>query len=403
MTGMRQRPAHVPAGLVRPCTINQNGSVGEILDRFAAYGQDPERVVWLDETIDPEADLPGMWLLTRSEDIRLALQDPGLFSSDTGITPPGLELLPIGLDPPEHGRYRRLLNPLLAPPVIRSMETAIQARAVELVDGIRDRGSCEFVGELAVKFPTRIFTSWLGLPPEQTGDFVALVQGILHRGDRAASDRASLAVMGILRDLIAARLARPADDLMSQIVRLRPHGEPMTERELMGVAFLLFLAGLDTVAAAMSFALAHLAGHPAQRRAVATGAVPVPTAVEELLRRYSFVNMVRRVTRDAEFAGTALRAGDLVLTSTHLASADQGEYADPLTVDFDRGPTRHYGFGAGVHRCIGSHLARLELRTFLTVWHDRIPEYELAAAPAGYAGAVMGIRELWLRWPTTSG
>jgi cytochrome P450 len=397
MTGTRQRPAHVPADLVRSASIHLNGPVEEILDRFGELSREPARVVWLDETIDPSDHRPGMWLLTRSGDIRRALQDPGLFSSDTGFGPDGLAMPPITLDPPEHGDYRRLMNPLMSPRVITTMEPAIRERAVTLVDGVRGQGGCEFVGEIAVQYPTRIFTSWLGLPAEQTGYFVSVVQGILHT-TRADSDVAARTALGILHELVTDRLAHPADDLISQLVRLQPRGRPLEPAELLGMAFLLFLAGLDTVAAALSFSIAHLARHPAQRRAVAAGATPVATAVEELLRRHSFVNMVRQVTRDTEFAGTRMRAGDLVLTSTHLAGADPAEYPDPQLVDFDRGPVRHYGFGVGVHRCIGSHLARLELRTFLRVWHDRIPDYELAGPPLGYAGAVMGVRELRLRW-----
>lgn len=396
MTGTAQRPGYVPDRLVRDFDVHQGGGLDEILDRFAALGRDPERVVWLDVPLDLNSSDPGMWMLTRGADIRAALQQPALFSSRTGMGPPGMVLAPIALDPPAHTGYRRVMDPMISPRVVKEMEQSIRARAAALVDRIRPAGGCEFIDEVAIQFPTRIFTSWLGLAEEQTGYFVAVAAAVLH--GPGGSPAASMTAAGILHALIEARTAEPRDDLISKLIRMRPDGRPLEPAELMGVAFLLFLAGLDTVAAAMSFSIAHLARHPEQRAALVTGAAPAAAAVEELLRRYSFVNLPRRLSHDAEVAGVPMRAGDLLLLSTQLASTDGDEYADPLTVDFDRGPIRHYSFGAGVHRCLGSHLARLELRVFLEEWHARIPAYELAAPPAGYVGAVMGLRELRLTW-----
>jgi cytochrome P450 len=396
MTGTAQRPGYVPDHLVRDFDVHLDGGLDEILDRFAALGRDPERVVWLDVPLDPRSSDPGMWMLTRGTDIRAALQQPALFSSRTGMGPPGLVLAPVALDPPAHAGYRRVMDPMISPRVVQEMEASIRARAAALVERIRPAGGCEFIDEVAIQFPTRVFTSWLGLAEEQTGDFVAVVAAILH--DPSGSPAAAMTAVGVLRELIEARAAEPRDDLISKLIRMRPDSRPLERAELLGVAFLLFLAGLDTVTAAMSFSIAHLARNPDQRAALATGATPAATAVEELLRRYSFVNVPRRLSRDAEVAGVSMKAGDLLLLSTQLASTDDAEYADPLAVDFDRGPIRHYGFGAGVHRCLGSHLARLELRVFLEEWHARIPAYELAAPPAGYVGAVMGLRELRLTW-----
>jgi cytochrome P450 len=397
MTGAARWPVHVPEDLVRDFDIHAGGELDDILARFAAIGRDPERVVWLPVPFDDDSGDPGAWLLTKGEDIRAALQQPDLFSSDSLRVATGLVLAPATLDPPLHTAYRRVLDPLMSPRVVREMEQSIRARAVALVESVAGAGGCEFVGDVAVHFPTRVFTSWFGLAEEQTGYFVSLVGAILHDAG-PESRQAAGAAIGILSELIAARLAAPADDLVSSLIAIEPDGRRLAAHELLGMSFLLFIAGLDTVVAAMSFSVAHLARHPAQRAAVVSGAVPVATAVEELLRRYSFVNPPRRLTKDTTFAGVAMRAGDLLITSTHLASTSDADYPDALDVDFGRGPVRHYGFGAGAHRCLGSHLARLELRVFLQEWHARIPTYELVTTPLGHAGSVMGLRELRLRW-----
>jgi cytochrome P450 len=193
-------------------------------------------------------------------------------------------------------------------------------------------------------------------------------------------------------------MEHPTDDLMSQIAVQEVDGRPLTQDELMSIAYLLFLAGLDTVAAALSFSFWHLAQHPEDRVAIASGAVPSAQAVEELLRRHSFVNLPRQVRTDAEFAGVQVRKGDLAILSLPLASRDPSEYDDALNVHLDRVVNRHYAFGAGPHRCVGSHLARIEMRVALEEWHARIPDYRLDGPATSYAGSVMGVTTLPLRW-----
>jgi cytochrome P450 len=185
---------------------------------------------------------------------------------------------------------------------------------------------------------------------------------------------------------------------MSQIIRQPVDGRPLTFEELMSIALLLFLAGLDTVAAALSFSFSHLAQNADDRRAVATGAVPTMQVVEEMLRRHSFVSPPRRVAQDVEFAGVQLKQGDAVIIGLPLASRDESEYDDPTEVHLDREGNRHYAFGAGPHRCVGSHLARLEMRLAFETWHRTIPEYQLAGDVFGYGGTVMGVQSLPLSW-----
>jgi cytochrome P450 len=175
-------------------------------------------------------------------------------------------------------------------------------------------------------------------------------------------------------------------------------GRPLRADELLRIASLLFIAGLDTVVAALSFSFWHLAQEPDDRRRITDGSVDTQVVVEELLRRHSFVNLPRIVAQDFEFAGVQLKRGDSCVVSLPLASRDPDAYGNAASVDFERDDVRHYAFGLGPHRCIGSHLARLEMRIAFEEWHARIPDYELAGEVGSYAGTVMGVTTLPLRW-----
>jgi cytochrome P450 len=175
----------------------------------------------------------------------------------------------------------------------------------------------------------------------------------------------------------------------------------MTKEEVLDTAFLMFMAGLDTVTAALSFIFNYLATHDDARRRLVDDPDLIPPAIEELLRFHAFVNPGRYLTKDIEFAGVQMKKGDAVLVSTPLSTRDPAEFADPTTVDFERSPNHHIAFGAGPHRCVGSHLARRELEVALREWLQRIPDFHLAegAVITSHGGGVMGLERLPLVWP----
>jgi cytochrome P450 len=386
-------PDHVPPELVREIGMDFRGPIDELfprLDRLREEG----RTLWVETPYGT-----GAWLFTRAADIRAALQQPDLFSNQfAGFDNPPM-MIPIFLDPPEHSQWRRLLNPLFSPPVIAAMEDGIRARMRALVAEVAPRGECDFVADISVRFPTAVFTSWIGLPEDETPRFVGMVSDLLHGSDDpSAQGRAMAGAYAALDKLIDERMAAPTDDLMSRIIGLEIDGRPLDKTELFKIAFLLFLAGLDTVAAALSFSFWHLAQTPGDRRRIADGDVSTQSVVEELLRRHSFVNLPRLVARDEEFAGVQLKRNDPVIISLPLASRDPDAYGNSAEVDFDRDDVRHYAFGLGPHRCIGSHLARLELRIAFEEWHKAVPDYRLDGEVGSYAGSVMGATNLPLRW-----
>jgi cytochrome P450 len=359
------------------------------------------------------SDIAGsydIWYVLRYDDIRSALQDYDLFSSRSvqylGDGP--RQMIPEELDPPEHAKYRRLLNAPLAPSAVRARAGEIRSLAISLIDDLAPRGGCDFLTDFAQKFPTTIFMNIMGLPAEQTAGFIARAQTVLHMTadqdpDFSKRAAAALEIVADIGTAVSARRADPRDDMISLLVSSTVDDRPLTDDELYQLGFLLYLAGLDTVANVLTYSFRHLAHNPSVRRLLRDEPDRIPDAVEECLRYFSIASTVRVVTRDAEFAGCPMKAGDRVVLPTASAARDTRQYPGPDEFRLDRFPNPHLAFGAGPHRCAGAHLARLELRIALEEWHRRIPDYELVdSVPISeYVGAVAGLTALPLRWSTT--
>jgi cytochrome P450 len=390
-------PPHVPERLVRD--FNHVYGPEVTADAFGVFRNAPKDRIFF----SPRNG--GYWVLTKTEDIREALQRPELFSSAlTGIPaqPARWEkMIPLELDPPEHQNYRRVLAPHFAPKVVKAKADSIRSTCIELIDPLVARGECEFIADFAQPFPTAIFTKMLGLPNSESKKFVewnnVLLHGYANPERRAA---AGAEINAYLADLVEQRIVDPQTDLLSALLATHIDGQPATRDEVQNFTFMLFVAGLDTVTAALSLSFKFLAENPTHRQQLVDDPGLVSSAVEELLRAFSFVNMSRTVVSETEFCGVHMRAGDRVLTATAFASIDEAEFDHPLVVDFDRPGNNHFAFGAGPHRCAGSHLARQEMRTALTEFHLRIPTYSI---PAGeqismHGGGAMGIDRLPLEW-----
>jgi cytochrome P450 len=394
-----ERPEHVPADLVRD--VDHVFGPDFLRDPFAAFRDlRGARVMW-----SPRHG--GYWILTRVADIRAAMQRPEEFSSRATGIPAHVarreRLAPLEMDPPEHTGYRRAIAPLFAPKAVTARTAAIDHTCAELLEGIAARPGCEFVADFAQPYPTTIFTNILGLPAAEAPKFVRWNNLLLHSQDRPEVRReAGIEINTYLRELIATRRAEPRDDVVSALLDTDIDGRPTSAEDVQNLCFLLFIAGLDTVTAALAWSFRYLAEHPEQRKLIVERPELIPGAVEELLRVHSFINPARTLTRDVEFAGVTMREGERILLSTALAGQDPDEFPDPLEVRFDRPANRHLAFGAGPHRCAGSHLARDELRTALGQWHARIPDYRIdESEPLSiHAGGAMGLDRLPLRWDT---
>jgi cytochrome P450 len=388
-------PPYVPEDLIHP--LDHYNSPDFIADPIAYWDalRDRFRVFW-------SPLLGGFWCLTRYDDIHAAFQQADLFSSRiTSIPGREVRLLPISLDPPEHTKYRRVLNRPLAPVAVEELSLQIRRLCSRLVDGVVERGGIvDFMDALAQPLPTTVFCKLLGLPVEDVERFLEWNYAVLHvQGTPegiARFNEANEELNRFLNGLVAQRRESPSDDLVSMLLDSSVDGRSLTHEEVLDTTYLLFMAGLDTVTAALGLAWKFLAEHPTHRRQIVDDPSLIPNAVEELLRCFSFVEDCRTLTRDAEFAGVAMRAGDRIMLPTSSAGRDEAQFPDAATVDFHREPTRQLAFAAGPHRCVGSHLARAELHIAMEEWHRRITDYRIpeGASVAFHGGAVVGIDTL---------
>ncbi|AEG48679.1 Camphor 5-monooxygenase [Sphingobium chlorophenolicum L-1] len=346
----------------------------------------------------------GTWVITRAQDQRRVLQDPESFSSHRSIFASALgeswPMIPLELDPPDHGKFRSLLNPLLSPKRVMALESAVRERAVFLIDRIAAAGtSCHVMEDFAFPFAVNIFLRFLGLPDDRLDEFVTWANELLH-GDNVQRPAAARTIIAFIDELAAERRKRPVDDFMSFLVQSKIDDRPLTDTEIRGTGVLLFVAGLDTVAAAIGFDLNYLARHPEDQEMLRGDPSRIVLAAEELLRAYPTVQMIRVATKDIDFEGAPIRKGDHVSCATMIANRDPLEFPHPEKIDLTREDNRHTAFAYGPHRCLGSHLARREIVVGLEEWLKRIPPFRIkeGTAPVAFGGHVFGIENLILDW-----
>ena len=350
----------------------------------------------------------GYYVLTRYEDILAAYQDPETFSTDavTVFEPdPSYRWIPHMLGGDEHRQWRRALGPYFSPKAIGVLDDQIRGWAAELIDGLAARGGCDVIADFSFYYPTTIFLGLMGLPPEDLPRFMDWESSILHSHGSTADEIADnrMTAMGAVREyfraVIAERRGQPGDDLISQAVGFEIDGRPVTDDEVTSYCFFMFMAGLDTVAAAFGYALYHFATHPGDRQRIVADPGLIPAAIEEILRVYAFTIPARKVRKDIEVGGCPIAAGSMVQLPIRAATRDPRAFPGGAEVRIDRIANNHIAFGAGPHRCLGSHLARHELVIALEEWHKRIPDYRLAdGAVILEVGRSSGPDSVPLRW-----
>ena len=346
----------------------------------------------------------GHWIATRGEDIQWIQERHDLFSNAEKSVPRGSfpSMPPITENPPDHTRYRAVLNPYFAKRRIeQNYEPKARAVIVSLIDGLKDNTRCEFIDEFSTIAPLKIFWDFVDLPYDRRDDFLRWGRSIKPTADLDRRIEANSALVAYLGQLLDERLEAPGDDVFSGISQWRGNARYKHRGELLGMAQLVFLGGLDTVAAMMGFAMLRLAERPELQQQLKGDPAIIPAAVEELLRRHGLSNTGRVLRQDVDRKGATMKTDDMILVMNSLSGIDDRLYPDPYTVDFQRGAVHHNSMGNGPHKCVGQHLARMEMRLLLEEWSRRMPIVRLdpeAPPPRSYAGAVIGMDRLHLVW-----
>ncbi len=323
----------------------------------------------------------GWYYLTRREDVLAALRNSELFSStrqfDGMISP--FPLIPLACDPPEHTRYRRILHPFFSPQTLGALLPSLQAQAIDIIEPIAQRTSCEIMADLATPYPSQVFLTLFGLPLQDRERLIAWKDAIIAISLVSEPEGEDLVpaaeLFEYLTEAVATHRRDPGDDILSALLT---GDEPLTDSEALGLAFVLVLAGLDTVTSAIGAAMLELARRPELRAVLREKPDAIPAFTEEILRLEPPAPVVGRTTTEAvTVAGVDIPAGAQVRLCLGAVNRDGSDETSGDDLLLDGKLHRHWGFGGGPHRCLGSHLARMELNLVITEWLKRIGDFEL--------------------------
>ena len=349
----------------------------------------------------------GHWIAKSAKTVMTVLSDAEHFSSRHTMVPKtevhATPFIPLELDPPAHTPYRALLQQSLSPRKVRELNEKVRVRAVELIDGFKNDGRCEFMGDFAMHLPIEIFMRLVDLPMSDRLMLTGMAERSLRGETEAARQEAKGDIAGYGMAKVHERRLKPGDDLISRLALAEVDGERMSDATLTGMLSLLLIAGLDSVATVMGFMAHFLATSPDHRRQLLDDPGLIPHATEELIRRFPIVILAREVKADIDLGGVRLKAGDMVSAPTPLDNFDESKFPNPFEVDFARKrPSLNASFGGGVHQCMGAMLARSECSIFLEEWLKRIPDFrvEPGFSPTVEARVTATIPVLPLTWTT---
>ncbi|WP_068187778.1 cytochrome P450 [Mycobacterium sp. UM_CSW] len=351
----------------------------------------------------PVVFMNGHYYLTRREDVLAALRSTKVFSSRLALQPPGspLPVVPLAFDPPEHTRYRKILQPYFSPQGLSASRPVLQRHAAEMIAALAEQGKCDAMADFARLYPYQVFLDLYGLPVEDRDLIIDWKDAVIGERPYMTQEDHEKArkLLAYLTDAIQKRRENPGTDMLSRVMT----GEGnFTDLELLGMSHLLILAGLDTVTASIGFSLYHLARRPDLRAALRDNPRQIRVFIEEIVRLEPSAPVAPRVTTEiVEVGGMTLPAGTPVRLCMAAVNRDG---SDPMSTDelfLDGKVHRHWGFGGGPHRCLGSHLARIELTIIVAEWLKQIPDFEL---PEDYAPEIkfpsktFALKTLPLRW-----
>ncbi|MGI9596171.1 MAG: cytochrome P450 [Acidimicrobiales bacterium] len=326
----------------------------------------------------------GVWLPLHYDDVAAIAHDTETFSNahdgmTAGGTSPRDPMPPISNDPPAHAEIRRAILPFFGPKRMAAWAPEVERLCHRLAGDIVQRGHGDAAVDYAQHIPVAAIAAILGVDPADGDRFRHWIRHFSELGDldpelrRRTNDE----ITEYLLAEIADRRASPGDDLISHLTQVEVDGQALDDDMIRRVSVLQLLAGIDTTWSAIGASLWHLATHPEDRRRLVEEPSLIPTAIEEFLRAYAPVHVVRRVTAPAEVNGVRVEPGDSILLAFPIACRDPEVFDRADEVLIDRQQNRHPAFGLGIHRCLGSNLARLELETSIRIWLEHVPSFEL--------------------------
>lgn len=409
----RQAPPHVPKDRVVDLSFAMGGVPNDLVDPYEPFewlaGPEIPRLLYSMPEQRNAAAIAGMgngnWVVTHYEDIDRVYTDNEHFSNKGAaefqrLIGENFRSIPLGVDPPEHSKYRMYLMPYFSPARIsRDLEPRIREVVVEMIEEIAAKGEVDMAWDFGRVYPVRIFMGLMGFPPEMFEQFLDWEWDILHANNLEKTQAALRGVLAFLRGFMAEKEKNPDEHLVSSIVHGRIEGRAPTEEEKIGMVWFLWLGGLDTVAATISQMYRRMALQPSIQRQLRDHPELINGAVEEFLRTQPILSSARSAHKDFEWHGVQIKKGDVFSCLNPAGNFDAARFANPREFDPTRKGNRHFTFIAGVHACLGAHLARRELRLLLEEWFKRIPEFRVKpGADTSVFPGLLSIRNLPLVW-----
>jgi cytochrome P450 len=393
-------PSHVPSPLVWDHSLEEFSS--ELDDPYLAAARlhDGPDIIWV---TNAHFGASG-WLLTRRALIEEAYLDTTHFSSaDAGgmgeILGVTWKLIPLEVDPPIHRTYRRILNPYFTPLAVNALDGVTREACASLIAPFEHRGTCEFITEFAHLFPSYIFLGLMGMPRAMLPQFLTWEAALFRGSDDAARIVAARCILAYVKEFLNEQRSNPRTDLMKGILSAEIDGRPLNEEELLGIGFLLYAGGLDTVASSFGWYMRYLSSDLELQARLRANPQDIPRAVDEFVRAFGVNLSIRTVTEDFEFHDVLMRKGDGVYFPNYVGSRDPRAYENPHVIDIDR-RARNNTFATGPHVCIGMHLAKRELRIALEAFLSRFKNIRVRSGETYkyHTRGLWGVDYLPLEW-----
>ena len=406
-------PPHVPKDRIVDLSFAMGGVPNDLVDPYEPFewlaGPEIPRLLY---NTPPEGGLGsisgmgnGNWVVTHYEDIDRVYTDNEYFSNKGAaefqrLIGESFRSIPLGVDPPEHSKYRMYLVPYFSPARIsRDLEPRIREVVVEMIEAVAGKGEVDMAWDFARVYPVRIFMGLMGFPSSMFEQFLDWEWDILHSNSLEKMQAALRGVLTFLRGFMTEKEQNPDEYLVSSIVNGTIQGQKLTEEEKIGMVWFLWLGGLDTVAATISQMFRRMALQPDIQHQLRANPGLINGAVEEFLRTQPILSSARHAMKDFEWHGLQIKKGDNFSCLNPAGNFDAARFENPRVFDPTRKGNRHFTFVGGVHACLGAHLARRELRLLLEEWFKRIPEFRVKpGADTTVFPGLLSIRNLPLIW-----